>query len=118
MRRHFPSIFSCPPHSIAQRSLPFGPLNRIHILPSQPACIQACHQANPLSAFCPISFPPLKNTSFYPTLVISMPSSSCLTKLSLKHHVPFEPPAHFTSKKRSPPTSSLSFSPHQKPSHF
>ncbi|EDL05210.1 mCG13911 [Mus musculus] len=124
MRKHFPSSSSCQPQPFAQNSIPSGPLKYVHLLPSQPAYVQACHQANPLSAFCPISFPPLKNTSFYPTLMISMPCSSCLTKLSLKHHIPFEPPAHFPStpatlpsNKRPPSTSSVVFHPDQKTSH-
>ena len=97
MRRKLPSIFSCQPKPLSPGHHPSNPPNYIHLLPSQAACIQACQQANPLSVFCPISFPPLKNTSYYPTFMISMPSFSCLTKLSLKYQIPFEPPSYFAS---------------------
>ncbi|CAH6777250.1 1700008P02Rik [Phodopus roborovskii] len=124
MRRKLPSICSCQPHSLSLGRHPSNPPSHIHLLPSQAACIQACHQANPLSVFCPISFPPLQNTSYYPTLMISMPSSSCLTKLSLKYQIPFQPPSYFSSitatspSKRIPPlTRSLVFHPHQEARH-
>ncbi|XP_076419897.1 uncharacterized protein LOC143271796 isoform X3 [Peromyscus maniculatus bairdii] len=125
MGRKLPSIFSCQPLPFLPGSHPSTAPNNIHLLPSKTSCIQACHQANPLSVFCPISFPPLKNTSYYPTLMISMPSSSCLTKLSLKHEIPFEPPSYVSSiiastlSNRIPPlTSSLVSHPHQEARHF
>uniref|UniRef100_A0A8C2M6T6 Uncharacterized protein n=1 Tax=Cricetulus griseus TaxID=10029 RepID=A0A8C2M6T6_CRIGR len=124
MRRKLPSIFLYHPHPLPLGQHPSNSPSRIHLLPSQGACIQACHQANPLSAFCPISFPPLKNTSYYPTLMISMPSFSCLTKLSLKYKIPFHPPSYFSSimatspfKQIPPLTHSLPIHPCQEARH-
>uniref|UniRef100_A0A8C2MBC3 Predicted gene 5142 n=1 Tax=Cricetulus griseus TaxID=10029 RepID=A0A8C2MBC3_CRIGR len=63
----------------------------VHLFPSQPSSLHPALRVNPLSVFCPTSFPPLKNTSYFPTLMMAMPSSSCVTKLSTKRPAIFQP---------------------------
>uniref|UniRef100_A0A8C6QCN0 Uncharacterized protein n=1 Tax=Nannospalax galili TaxID=1026970 RepID=A0A8C6QCN0_NANGA len=62
----------------------------VHLLHSQPSNLQSSLHAN-LHVFYPTSFPSLKNTSYFPTLMIAMPSSSCLTKLSSKPPARLDP---------------------------
>lgn len=72
-------------------SLPSVQPNNIHFFPFETPAPKPAFRTNPLSVFCPTSFPALKNTSYFPTLMITMPSSSCVNKLSSKR------PAHFTT---------------------
>lgn len=58
--------------------------NGTHLFPSQTLSPQPTSPTNPLSVFYPTSFPPLKNTSYFPTLMVAMPSSSCIDKLCSK----------------------------------
>nr|XP_021482793.1 uncharacterized protein LOC110540329 [Meriones unguiculatus] len=58
--------------------------NGTHLFPSQSLSPQPSSPTNPLSVFYPTSFPPLKNTSYFPTLMVAMPSSSCIDKLCSK----------------------------------
>lgn len=84
----------------------------IHLIPSQPPTPRPVFQSNPLSVFYPTSFPALKNTSYFPTLIMAMPSSSCVDKLFSKRSALFEPSSCLstlmtTSPKRTSPDSCL-----------
>ncbi|XP_036054403.1 uncharacterized protein LOC118590743 [Onychomys torridus] len=84
----------------------------IHLIPSQLPTPRPMFQSNPLSVFYPTSFPALKNTSYFPTLIMAMPSSSCVDKLFSKHPALFEPSSCLsafmtTSPKRAPLDSCL-----------
>lgn len=62
----------------------------VHLLPSQTSSLHPAFYVHPLSVFYATTFPSLRNTSYFPTLMMAMPSSSCLSKVSSKH------PAFFT----------------------
>lgn len=54
----------------------------VHLIPSQQTSLYSAVYVNPLSVFYPTTFPSLRNTSYFPTLMMAMPSSSCISKIS------------------------------------
>ena len=102
MRRKRPRILGSlrnpvPPKDL---SLPSDQPKNIHFFPPQTPMPQPTFRTNPLFVFYPTSFPALRNTSYFPTLMIAMPSSSCVNKLSSKHPSYFQTPS-FLSTLRS-----------------
>ncbi|XP_034352876.1 uncharacterized protein LOC117704906 isoform X2 [Arvicanthis niloticus] len=92
MRRKRPRILGSLRHPVPpQASSSPDKSNNIHFFPSHSPAPLPAIRTNSLSVFYPTSFPALKNTSYFPTLMIAMPSSSCVNKLSSKS------PAHFTT---------------------
>ncbi|XP_052046226.1 uncharacterized protein LOC127690702 [Apodemus sylvaticus] len=97
--------------------------NNIHFFPSQTPVPQPAFRTNPLSVFYPTSFPALKNTSYFPTLMVAMPSSSCVNKLSSKHPDYFTTPSYLStfmtpSSPRAPLDSCLDPLSHSETSYF
>ncbi|CAH6829698.1 1700129C05Rik [Phodopus roborovskii] len=78
----------------------------IRLFPSQPSTPQPAFHTNSLSVFYPTSFPPLKNTAYFPTFMITLPSSSCVDKLSSKHPALFEPSSYLSTLMTTSPKSS------------
>ncbi|OBS65548.1 hypothetical protein A6R68_05912, partial [Neotoma lepida] len=85
---------------------------RPHFIPSQLSTPRPAFQVNPLSVFYSTSFPTLKNTSYFPTLIMAMPSSSCVDKLFSKRPAVFQSSSYLStlmniSPKRAPLDSCL-----------
>uniref|UniRef100_A0A8C6GQP7 Predicted gene 5142 n=1 Tax=Mus spicilegus TaxID=10103 RepID=A0A8C6GQP7_MUSSI len=79
----------------------------VHLIPSQQTVFHPAVQVNPLSVFYPTTFPSLRNTSYFPTFMMAMPSSSCLAKISSNCPVLSASPSHLstlmtTSPKKAP----------------
>ncbi|XP_028643035.1 uncharacterized protein LOC114638642 [Grammomys surdaster] len=109
MRRKRPRILGSLRNPVPPQasSLPSDQPNNIHFFPSQSAAPRPAIRTNPLSVFYSTSFPALKNTSYFPTLMIAMPSSSCVNKLSSKSPAYFTNPSYLstlmtTSSTRAP----------------
>ncbi|EDL36147.1 RIKEN cDNA 1700129C05, isoform CRA_b [Mus musculus] len=99
MRRKRPRILGSlrnpvPPKDL---SLPSDQPKNIHFFPPQTPMPQPTFRTNPLFVFYPTSFPALRNTSYFPTLMIAMPSSSCVNKLSSKHPSYFQTPSFLST---------------------
>lgn len=114
MRRKRPRILGSLRNPVLSQasSPPSVQSNSVHFFPSQTTVSQPVTHINPLSVFYPTSFPALKNTSYFPTLMIAMPSSSCINKLSSKHPAYFTTPSYLstlmtTSSTRAPLDSCL-----------
>ncbi|XP_038949802.1 uncharacterized protein 1700129C05Rikl isoform X5 [Rattus norvegicus] len=114
MRRKRPRILGSLRNPVLPQasSPPSVQSNSVHFFPSQTPLPQPVTRFNPLSVFYPTSFPALKNTSYFPTLMIAMPSSSCVNKLSSKHSAYFTTPSYLstlmtTSSTRAPLDSCL-----------
>ncbi|XP_040596639.1 uncharacterized protein LOC121137866 [Mesocricetus auratus] len=108
MRRKHPRILGSLRHPLPPQTPPSSVYpTSIRLFPSQPSTPQPSCHTNPLSVFYPTYFPPLKNTSYFPTFMIILPSSSCVDKLSSKHRALFKPSSYLstlmtTSPKRAP----------------
>ncbi|XP_021037824.1 uncharacterized protein LOC110309479 isoform X4 [Mus caroli] len=99
MRRKRPRILGSlrnpvPPKDL---SLPSDQPKSIHFFAPQTPTPQPTFRTNPLFVFYPTSFPALRNTSYFPTLMIAMPSSSCVNKLSSKQPPYFETPSFLST---------------------
>ncbi|XP_021059797.1 uncharacterized protein LOC110325969 [Mus pahari] len=99
MRRKRPRILGSlrnpvPPQAL---SLPSDQPKSTHFFPPQTPRPQPTFRTNPLSVFYPTTFPALTNTSYFPTLMIAMPSSSCVHKLSSKHPSYFPAPSYLST---------------------
>ncbi|XP_013204678.1 uncharacterized protein LOC106143962 isoform X3 [Microtus ochrogaster] len=75
----------------------------VHLIPSQPSSLHPAIYVHPLSVFYPTSFPTLKNTFYFPTLMMAMPSSSCLAKLSANRPAVFQPSSYLSTLMTTPP---------------
>lgn len=123
MGRKRPRILGSLRHPVPPQasSLPSLQPNNIRFFPSQNPVPQPAFRTNPLSVFYPTSFPALKNTSYFPTLMIAMPSSSCVNKLSSKHPDYFTTPSYlstFMTTSRAPSDSCLDPLSHSETSYF
>ncbi|XP_032774281.1 uncharacterized protein LOC116914084 [Rattus rattus] len=84
----------------------------VPLIPSQPANLHLPVPVNPLSVFYPTTFPSLRNTSNFPTLMMAMPSSSSLAKTPSNYPVLSASPSYLstlmtTSPERVPRDSGL-----------
>ncbi|KAL1780719.1 hypothetical protein HispidOSU_012299, partial [Sigmodon hispidus] len=94
MRRKHPRILGSLRNPLPSQTAPLYifPAN-VHLVPSQPSSLHPTIYVNPLSVFYPTSFPTLKNATYFPTLMMAMPSSSCVAKLSCKRPALSQPPS-------------------------
>ncbi|KAM7321472.1 hypothetical protein ACRRTK_019564 [Alexandromys fortis] len=90
-------------HGSLKRPVMSHLLAGIHLIPFQPSSLHPAIYVHPLSVFYPTSFPTLENTFYFPTLMVAMPSSSCLAKLSANRPTVFQPSSYLSTLMTTPP---------------